>query len=105
MGVVFMGFCPGIECLPHMIEWILLAPCMLLAFWSIRVTSLVAIALLVAHFAEMFSEGGFQLSDLWAADGGIDKCFWLVVVLLAVAALVPRAGIRGAEMDNPDNLT
>jgi hypothetical protein len=87
-GTVFMGFCPGIECWPHTFAWMLLAPCLLLAIWSLRATAIAAVLLLVAHLyteVHIYREG---LSALWGTDMGLDICFWIVVFLLVVSAFL-----------------
>ena len=89
-GTVFMGFCPGIECWPHMFAWILLTPCLLLAFWSLRATAISGVLLLIAHLhteAHVYGEG---LSALWDTDKALDKCLWTVVFLLVLSALLPK---------------
>jgi hypothetical protein len=91
-GTVFMGFCPGIECWPHTFAWILLTPCLLLAIWSLRATAITAVLLLIAHVSiEVFANGGGLNADtLWGTDKALDKCFWIVVFLLVLSALLPK---------------
>jgi hypothetical protein len=51
-GTVMMGLCSGpslIPCWPHTFAWMLLAPSLLLAIWSMRATALAAVLLLFAH--------------------------------------------------------
>jgi len=98
-GTVFMGFCPGIECWPHTFAWTLLAPCLLLAILSLRATAIAAALLLVAHlYIEVHFYGG-GLSALWDTDKALDKCFWIVVFLLIVSALLPK---KTTESDKPN---
>ena len=99
-GTTFMGFCPGIECWPHTFAYMLLAPCLLLAIWSLRATAIAAGSLLFAHgFTEIvFYQDG--LGALWSTDRGLDKCFWVVVLLLILSALLHRrnANRQGARI-------
>lgn len=91
-GTVFMGFCPGIECWPHTFAWTFLTPCLLLAFWSLRATAFTAVLLLIAHVyteARIYG-GGLNADTLWGADKALDKCFWIVVVLLILSAMLPK---------------
>ena len=90
-GTVFMGFCPGIKCWPHTFAWTLLAPCLLLAIWSLRATAIAALLLLVAHvYAEVYVYGGGLNADtLWGADKALDKLFWIAVFLLVAGAVLP----------------
>ena len=92
LGTVFMGFCPGIECWPHTFAWTLLAPCLLLAIWSLRATAITAVLLLIAHlYTEVRVYGGRLNADtLWGGDKALDKCFWIVVFLLVLSALLPK---------------
>ena len=89
-GTVFMGFCPGIECWPHTFSWMLLAPCLLLAIWSLRATAIAAVLLLLAHIlTEVYVYRG-GLGALWDTDKGLDKGLWIVVFLLVASALLPK---------------
>jgi hypothetical protein len=92
-GTLSMGLCSGpsvIPCWPHTFAWTLLAPSLLLAIWSMRATAITAILLLSAH---IFTEVHFyneQMGALWDTDMALDKCFWLVVLLLAFSAILPK---------------
>jgi hypothetical protein len=91
LGLIFMGFCSGIGCLPHTFAWILLAPSLILGIWSTRATAVVAAILLIAH---IFVEGhlygaGFGANALWGTDKGLDITLWTAVILLSVAAAIP----------------
>ncbi len=90
-GTVFMGFCPGIECWPHVFAWILLTPCLILAIWSLRATAIAAVLLLFAHvYTDAFVyEGGLNANTLWGTDNALDKCLWIAVFLLVASALLP----------------
>ena len=91
-GTVFMGFCPGIECWPHTFAWTLLAPCLLIAIWSLRATAITAVLLLIAHVyteVRVFGEG-LSAGTLWGTDRALDECLWIVVTLLILAALLPK---------------
>jgi hypothetical protein len=101
-GIIFMGFCPGIECWPHTFAWILLTPCLLLAIWSLRATSIAAALLLVAHVTtEVLGQGGGLNADtLWGADKGMDKCLWIAVFLLLLSASLPKKIAKRAEIPN-----
>jgi hypothetical protein len=92
LGTVFMGFCPGIACWPHTFAWTLLAPSLLIAILSLRATAATAMLLLIAHvYAEVHVYGGRLTADtLWGSDKGLDKCLWIVVSLLVVAAFLPE---------------
>lgn len=91
-GTIFMGFCPGIECLPHTFAWTLLTPCLLLAFVSLRAPAIGATLLLFAHVCTevCFYRSGLSADDLWGADKALDKCLWIVVFLLLLSALIPK---------------
>jgi hypothetical protein len=96
LGTVFMGFCPGIECWPHTFAWTLLAPCLLLAIWSIRATAITAVLLYIAHIyieVHIYGEG---LNSFWGTDKALDECFFLVVFLLVVSVIIPKK----ATVDN-----
>lgn len=88
-----MGLCSGpsvIPCWPHTFAWTLLTPSLVLARWSVRATAITAALLLFAHiFTEVhfYNEG---MSALWDTDKALDKCFWIVVVLLVFSALLPE---------------
>lgn len=99
IGTVFMGFCPGIECWPHTFAWTLLAPCLLLAIWSLRATAIAALFLLVSHvFTEvLIYKGGLNANTLWGTDQALDKCMWTVVFLLALSALLPKKILSGND--------
>ena len=90
-GTIFMGFCPGLECWPHNFAWILLTPCLLLAIWSLRATTIAAVLLLFAHvYTDVHVyRGGLSANTLWGTDKALDKCLWIVVFLLVVSALLP----------------
>ncbi|HVN92482.1 MAG TPA: hypothetical protein VMT38_02240 [Terracidiphilus sp.] len=92
LGMIFMGFCPGIECWPHTFAWTLLTPCLLLAIWSLRAAAIAAILDLVAHvFTEVvIYKGGLNADTLWGTDKGLDKFFWIAVGLLVFSALLPK---------------
>ena len=92
LGTVFMGFCPGIECWPHTFAWTLLTPCLLLAIWSLRATAITAVLLLIVHVSieVCASGGGLNADTLWGADKALDKCFWIVVFLVVLSALLPK---------------
>jgi hypothetical protein len=92
IGTVFMGFCPGIACWPHTFAWTLLAPCLLLAIWSLPATAVAAVLLLIAHvYTEVYVDGaGLSADTLWGADKALDKCLWIVVFLLVLSALLPK---------------
>lgn len=92
LGTVFMGFCPGIECWPHTFAWTFLTPCLLLAIWSLRATAFTAVLLLIAHvYTEVHIYGERLNADtLWGTDKALDKCFWIVVVLLVLSAMLPK---------------
>lgn len=92
LGTAMMGFCPGIECWPHTFAWSLLTPCLLLAILSLRATAITAVLLLIAHvYTEVHVYGGGLSADtLWGADNALDKCFWIVVFLLVLSALLPK---------------
>jgi hypothetical protein len=102
LGTVFMGFCPGIECWPHEFAWILLAPCLLVAIWSLRATAISAVLLLVAHVVtEVLADGrGLNADTLWGADKGLDKCLWIAVFLLVLSAWLPKKIAKRAEIPN-----
>jgi hypothetical protein len=91
-GTAAMGFCPGIECWPHTFAWTLLAPCLLLAIWSLRATAVAAVILLAAHVYTEVHFFGSKLSanTFWDTDMALDKCFWIVIFLLVVSALFPK---------------
>jgi len=91
-GTVFMGFCPGIQCWPHTFAWTLLAPCLLLAIWSLRATAIASVLLLVAHvYTEVYIyQGGLSADTLWGTDRALDKCFWIVVLLFTISAFFPK---------------
>jgi hypothetical protein len=91
-GTVMMGFCPGIECLPHTFAWMLLTPCLLLAVWSLRATAIAAVLLLVAHvYTEVHVYGGgLTVDTLWGEDKALDKCLWIAVFLLLLSAFLPK---------------
>jgi hypothetical protein len=74
---------------PHN-RWTLLAPCLLLAFWSLRVTALMAALLLVAHVSTDIHFYGLSANTLWGADLSLDKCLWIAVFLLVISALLPK---------------
>jgi hypothetical protein len=92
IGTVFMGFCPGIACWPHTFAWTLLAPCLLLAIWSLPATAVTAKLLLIAHVCKEVHVYGAGLSadTLWGTDKALDKCLWIVVFLLVLSALLPK---------------
>jgi hypothetical protein len=102
LGTVFMGFCPGIECWPHTFAWTLLAPCLLLAIWSLRATAITAVLLLIAHvYAEVrVYGGGLNADTLWGTDKALDKCLWIVVFLLVLSALLPKKIATNNEISN-----
>jgi hypothetical protein len=91
-GTVFMGFCSGLGCWPHMFAWILLTPCLLLAIWSLRAAAIAAVLLLVAHvYMDVHKFGGGLNADtLWGTDMALDICFWGAVFLLVLAASLPK---------------
>jgi hypothetical protein len=91
-GTVFMGFCPGLGCWPHMFAWILLTPCFLLAIWSLRAAAIAAVLLLVAHvYMEVHEFGrGLNANTLWGTDMALDICFWIAVFLLVLATSLPK---------------
>lgn len=89
-GTIFMGFCPGFQCWPHTFARILLTPCLLLAFLSLRVTALVAILLLAAHVFTDVHFYGLSVSTLWGTDMALDKLLWVAVSLLVLSALLPK---------------
>lgn len=90
-GTVMMGFCPGIECWPHTFAWTLITPCLLLAIWSLRSTAIAAALLLAAHVCIDVHFYGLSVNTLWgSSDGELDRCLWIVVLLLIVSALLPR---------------
>ena len=102
LGTVFMGFCPGIECWPHTFGWTLLWPCLLLAIWSLRATAITAVLLLIAHVyteVRVFG-GGLNADTLWGSDKALDKCLWIVVLLLVLSALLPRKIETKDEISN-----
>jgi hypothetical protein len=92
LGTVFMGFCPGIGCWPHTFAWTLLTPCLLLAIWSLLASAIAAVVLLIAHvYAEVhIYGGGLNANTLWGTDNGLDKCLWIVVLILVVSAVLPK---------------
>lgn len=92
IGTVFMGFCPGFECWPHTFAWTLLAPCLLLAIWSLRATAVAAVLLLIAHvYTEVHVYGGgLNVGTLWGTDKALDTCLWVVALLLVLSALLPK---------------
>jgi hypothetical protein len=92
IGTVFMGFCPGFGCWPHTFAWTLIAPCLLLAIWSLRATATTATLLLIAHvYAEVHVYGaGLNAGTLWGTDKALDKCLWIVVFLLVLSAWFPK---------------
>lgn len=101
-GTIFMGFCPGIQCLPHTFEWTLLTPLLLLAFWSLRATAIAAVLDLVAHvFTEVviYNEG-VTVDTLWGTDRGLDKCLWTVVALLLLATYLPEQVPKSEEIEH-----
>jgi hypothetical protein len=73
-GTIFMGFCPGLECWPHNFAWILLTPCLLLAIWSLRATTIAAVLLLFAHvYTDVYVyRGGMSANTLWGTDKALD---------------------------------
>ena len=97
-GTVAMGFCPGIQCWPHTFAWTLLAPCLLLTILSLRATAIAAVLLLVAHvYTEVhIYGGGLSANTLWGTDMALDKCLWIVVVLLVVSTFFSK---RNATQD------
>ena len=99
LGTVFMGFCPGIQCLPHTFAWMLLMPCLLLAILSLRATAIAAVLLLIAHvYAEVHIYGGGLNADtLWGTDKALDTCLWIVVFLLVISALLPKRIAIGGQ--------
>jgi hypothetical protein len=103
-GIIFMGFCPGYRCFPQTFEWILLAPCLLLAIWSLQATAIAMAVLLAIHIVRSVAEEGFSADTLWGADMGIDKAFWFGVILVAVAALVPHHSLDNRLEPPHDNL-
>lgn len=102
LGTVFMGFCPGIGCWPHTFAWTLLAPCLLLAIWSLRATAIAALLLLIAHvYAEVrVFGGGLNADTLWGSDKALDKCLWIVVLLVVLSALLPKKTATKDETSN-----
>ena len=101
-GTILMGFCPRIECWPHTFAWTLLTPCFLLTIWSLRATAVAALFLLFAHVyidAHVY-RGGLSANTLWGTDMALDKCLWIVVVLLVVAVFLPE---RLPPGDQPSN--
>jgi hypothetical protein len=92
-GTLSMGLCSGpsaIPCWPHTFAWTLLAPSLLLAIWSVPATAIAAVLLLFAH---LFTEVHFykeSMGALWDTDMALDKCFWIVVLLLVFSALLPK---------------
>jgi hypothetical protein len=100
MGTVSMGFCPGIECWPHTFAWILLAPCLLLAIWSIRAAATVSVLLLITHVSieAYVYGGGLNANTLWGTDMALDKCFWITVCLLVVSSISLKKGAAQAEI-------
>jgi hypothetical protein len=93
LGTAFMGLCSApsaISCWPHTFAWTLLAPSLLLARFSIRITAIVVAILLVAHFYIEAHFYGEDLVALWDTDQALDKCFIAAVFLLVVSALFPR---------------
>jgi hypothetical protein len=101
-GMVFMGFCPGIECWTHNFAWMLLTPSLLLAIRSLPVTAITAVLLLVSHvFTEvLIYKGGLNADTLWGTDKALDKCMWFVVFLLVLAALLPKKTVGRDEDSN-----
>jgi hypothetical protein len=100
LGTLFMGFCPGIECWPHTFAWTLLAPCLLLAIWSLRATAIAAVLLLVAHaFAEIhvYRE---SVAAIWDTDKALDKCLCIVVFLLVLSAVLPKRLLPKGEISD-----
>jgi hypothetical protein len=89
-GTIAMGFCPGIECWPHTFAWILLTPCLLLAILSLRASAIAAVILLVADVFTDVRLYGLSANTLWGTDKALDKCMWIAVGLLVIAALIPR---------------
>lgn len=85
-----MGFCPGVECWPDTFAWILLAPCLLLAIWSMRATAIAATLLLLAHVFRDVHFYGLSANTLWGTDKALDKCLWIVVFLLVLSASLPK---------------
>lgn len=95
LGTAFIGLCSGpsvIPCWPHTFAWTLLAPCLLLAIWSLRATAIAAALLLVVHvYTEVqIYGGGLTANTLWGAEAALDKCFWIAVFLLVVSAVLPK---------------
>ena len=91
-GTVFIGFCPGIACWPHTFAWTLLAPCLLIAIWSLRATAITAVLLLIAHVyteVHVYREG-LSAATLWGTDRALDECLWIVVILLILSALLNK---------------
>ena len=99
-GTIMMGFCPGIECWPHTFAWTLLAPCLFLAIWSLRATAVAAVLLLLAHVFTDVHFYGLSANTLWGTDMALDKCLWIVVLLLALSALLPKKIAIQSETSN-----
>jgi hypothetical protein len=92
-GTLAIGLCSGpsvIPCWPHTVEWILVAPCLLLAKLPLRAAAIVAALLLVVHSYVEVHFYGENIAALWDTDIALDKCFCAVVILLVVSALFPR---------------
>lgn len=90
-GTIFMGFCPGIECLPHTYAWILLTPLLLLSIWSLRATAISAVVLLASHvFTEaVIYKGGLNADTLSGNDKALDIRMWIAVFLLVLSERLP----------------
>ncbi|MES2391289.1 MAG: hypothetical protein V4555_06600 [Acidobacteriota bacterium] len=103
-GIGFMGFCPGWECFPHTFAWILAAPLLLIAIWSLRFAALAMVALLCVHVAVDVAQSGFSVNTLWGTDQGLDVALWAAVLLVAVAALIPARTPKTSETALGDSL-
>jgi hypothetical protein len=103
-GIVYMGLCPGLGCLPHTFAWILAMPCLLLAIWSLRATAVAMVAILAVHVLMQVKQEGLSMYTLWGNDKGLDAAFWVAVLFVTVAALIPAKTSDSAKTSSNDSL-